>query len=141
MQEERRRRFLEIQLKEAQPKIEFADAVEEAQGLVSMGYLAKAINQRIIPMGRNRLFKWMRENGYLIRQEGNDYDSPTQRSSDAKWFEVIPYRIDKNGTTELKHTVKVTPKGYRYFINKFLEIKKQEEERKTDQQLLESLPF
>lgn len=122
--------LLENKLKEAQPKIEFADAIEESEGSVSIGFLAKEINKRVLPMGRTRLFKWMRENGYLIKQEGEDYNTPTQRSVNAKLFEVIPHCIEKeNGETLLKKTVRVTGKGQQYFINKFLEIKKKQEEQ------------
>lgn len=83
--------------------------------------LAKLLRQNGIDIGQNRLFDWMRKNGYLIRQKGSAYNTPTQRSADLGILttkETVIVRSD--GSTEVKKTVKVTGKGQQYFINKFL---------------------
>lgn len=119
------RKLLEHQLKEAQPKIDFANALEESKGCISVGDLAKILTQNGIPMGRNRLFQWFRDNGYLIKQKGTDFNMPTQKSIEKSLFEIVPYLIQKpNGENEERKGVKVTPRGQSYFIQKFLKMKK-----------------
>lgn len=103
------------------PKEIFADAVATSSTTILIGELAKLLRQNGIDIGQNRLFDWMRKNGYLIRQKGSAYNTPTQRSADLGILttkETVIVRSD--GSTEVKKTVKVTGKGQQYFINKFL---------------------
>lgn len=103
------------------PKEIFADAVATSHTTILIGELAKLLRQNGIDIGQNRLFSWLRENGYLIRQKGSAYNTPTQRSADLGILttkETVIVRSD--GSTEVKKTVKVTGKGQQYFINKFL---------------------
>lgn len=103
------------------PKEIFADAVATSNTTILIGELAKLLRQNGIDIGQNRLFSWLRENGYLIRQKGSVYNTPTQRSADLGILttkETVIVRSD--GSTEVKKTVKVTGKGQQYFINKFL---------------------
>lgn len=103
------------------PKEIFADAVAASSTAILIGELAKLLRQNGIDIGQNRLFDWMRKNGYLIRQKGSAYNTPTQRSADLGILttkETVIVRSD--GSTEVKKTVKVTGKGQQYFINKFL---------------------
>jgi anti-repressor protein len=103
------------------PKEIFADAVAASSTAILIGDLAKLLRQNGIDIGQNRLFDWMRKNGYLIRQKGSAYNTPTQRSADLGILttkETVIVRSD--GSTEVKKTVKVTGKGQQYFINKFL---------------------
>ena len=103
------------------PKEIFADAVATSNTTILIGELAKLLRQNGIDIGQNRLFSWLRENGYLIRQKGNAYNTPTQRSADLGILttkETVIVRSD--GSTEVKKAVKVTGKGQQYFINKFL---------------------
>ena len=72
-------------------------------------------------MGQNRLFEWLRENGYLIKRKGTDYNMPTQRSMEQELFEIKETSIQRsNGSTMINKTPKVTGKGQIYFVNKFL---------------------
>nr|DAW68077.1 MAG TPA: KilAC domain protein [Caudoviricetes sp.] len=103
------------------PKEIFADAVAASSTTILIGELAKLLRQNGIDIGQNRLFSWLRENGYLVRRKGTDYNTPTQRSADLGILttkETVIVRSD--GSTEVKKTVKVTGKGQQYFINKFL---------------------
>lgn len=103
------------------PKEIFSDAVAASSTTILIGELAKLLRQNGIDIGQNRLFSWLRENGYLIRQKGSAYNTPTQRSADLGILttkETVIVRSD--GSTEVKKTVKVTGKGQQYFINKFL---------------------
>lgn len=103
------------------PKEIFADAVATSNTTILIGELAKLLRQNGIDIGQNRLFSWLRENGYLIRQKGSAYNTPTQRSAD---FGILTTKetviVRSDGSTEVKKTVKVTGKGQQYFINKFL---------------------
>ena len=103
------------------PKEVFADAVSASQTTILIGELAKLIRQNGVDIGQNRLFSWLRENGYLVKRKGTDYNQPTQKSADLGILTTKETIIaHSNGSTEIKKTVKVTGKGQQYFINKFL---------------------
>lgn len=103
------------------PKEVFADAVAASHGSILIGELAKILRQNGIDTGEKRLFAWMRQEGYLIRRKGTDYNMPTQRSMEMKLFEVKETVISHaDGHTSISKTTKVTGKGQQYFINKFL---------------------
>lgn len=103
------------------PKEIFADAVATSSTTILVGELAKLLRQNGIDTGRDRLFDWMRRNGYLIRQKGSAYNTPTQKSADLGILTTKETVIvHSDGSTEVKKTVKVTGKGQQYFINKFL---------------------
>lgn len=105
------------------PKEIFADAVATSSTTILIGELAKLLRQNGIDTGRDRLFDWMRKNGYLIRQKGSSYNTPTQKSADLGILTTKETVIvHSDGSTEVKKTVKVTGKGQQYFINKFLKI-------------------
>lgn len=106
--------------KELKPKALFADAVSASNESILIGQLAKLIRQNGYEIGQNRLFEWMRENGYLIKK-GERYNQPTQKSMDLGLFEVKERTItNPDGSTRITLTTKVTGKGQVYFINKFL---------------------
>ena len=103
------------------PKEIFADAVSVSNTLILIGELAKIIKQNGIDIGQNRLFIWMRENGYLISRKGNDYNMPTQKSMNLELLEIKERAINNpDGSVRITKTVLVTGKGQQYFINKFL---------------------
>lgn len=103
------------------PKEIFADAVSASHTTILIGELAKMLRQNGIDIGQNRLFSWLRENGYLVRRKGTDYNMPTQKSVELGILSTKETTIvHSNGSTEIKKTVKVTGKGQQYFINKFL---------------------
>jgi anti-repressor protein len=104
------------------PKALFADAVSASQTSILVGELAKLLKQNGIDTGANRLFTWLRENGYLIRRKGTDYNMPTQKSMEMGLFEIKEHNhINSNGVNVTTKTPKVTGKGQQYFINKFLQ--------------------
>lgn len=107
-------------LEAAQPKVIFADAVAAAKTSILIGDLAKLMKQNGIDMGQKRLFEWMRQNGYLIKRKGSDYNSPTQRAMEMKLFEIKETSVVlPNESTKINKTTKVTGKGQIYFINLF----------------------
>lgn len=103
-----------------QPKALFADAVATSSRCCLIAELAKVLQQNGIPIGQNRLFSWMRENGYLCSR-GDYYNQPTQKSMELGLFEIKKTTINKpDGTVLITTTTKVTGKGQVYFVNKFL---------------------
>ncbi|MCT0196510.1 oxidoreductase [Lactobacillus helveticus] len=103
------------------PKALFADSVATSKTTVLVGELAKIIRGNGVDIGATRLFKWMRENGYLINRQGSDWNMPTQKAMNLGLFKIKETTINhSNGTTSISKTPKVTGKGQQYFINKFL---------------------
>jgi len=110
----------ELQLQAQAPKVRFAEAVETSTRSCLVAELAKIITQNGYEIGQNRLFKWMRSQGYLGKQ-GEYYNLPTQRAMELDLFEVKKTSISKpDGTVLVSTTPKVTGKGQVYFVNKLL---------------------
>ncbi|WP_283582891.1 phage antirepressor [Limosilactobacillus difficilis] len=121
----------DIQIEQMKPKALFADAVSTAKTNILIGEMAKIIKAngvdyivvdgQKVTMGQNHFFQWLRENGYLIKRRGTDYNAPTQMAMDKGLFKVKESTsIDSNGTTRVNKTTKVTGKGQQYFTNYFL---------------------
>ena len=111
---------LNQQVIEMKPKALFADAVSTSKESILIGQLAKLIKQNGYEIGQNRLFQWLRENGFLIK-DGSRYNQPTQKAMDLGLFEVKERTItNPDGSIRITLTTKVTGKGQIYFINKFL---------------------
>lgn len=103
-----------------QPKVLFADSVASSDNSILIGELAKLLRQNGIDTGQNRLFDWLRDNGYLIKRKGEDYNTPTQKSVDLGVIEIKEgTRVHPDGHTSITKTPKITGKGQIYFINKF----------------------
>lgn len=119
-QERAARLALEAQAEADKPKVLFADAVSASHSSILVGDLAKLLRQNGVEIGQNRLFRFLREKGYLCSQ-GERYNLPTQRSMDRGWFQVKETTINQpDGSIRITRTVKVTGKGQQYFINLFL---------------------
>ena len=111
----------QVKVIEAQkPKVIFAEAVSTSKTSILVGDLAKLIKQNGHNIGQKRLFEWLRNNGYLIKRKGSDWNMPTQRSMDLKLFELKETTYLNNGVEIISRTPKVTGKGQVYFINKFI---------------------
>ena len=109
------------QLEQQKPKVLFADAVSAAHTSILVGELAKLLKQNGVDIGQHRLFQYLRENGYLIKRRGSDYNMPTQYAMERGWFEIKETAITHgDGHTSVNKTPKVTGKGQQYFINLFL---------------------
>ncbi|MEX2956312.1 phage antirepressor KilAC domain-containing protein [Staphylococcus pasteuri] len=112
---------LETQIENDKPKVLFADAVATTKTSILVGELAKIIKQNGVNIGQRRLFEWLRQNGFLIKRQGVDYNMPTQYSMERELFEIKETSIThSDGHTSISKTPKVTGKGQQYFINKFL---------------------
>ncbi|WP_367007088.1 phage antirepressor KilAC domain-containing protein [Streptococcus sp. ZY19097] len=112
---------LEAQIEADRPKVLFADAVSASKSSCLIGELAKILKQNGIDIGQNKLFQWLRSNGYLISRRGESWNQPTQKSMQLGLFELKKTNINHaDGHTTVNTTTKVTGKGQQYFINKFL---------------------
>lgn len=119
--EREKRMELERQAEKDKPLVTFANSVSVAKTSILIGELAKLLKQNGIEMGQNRLFTWMRQNGYLINRKGSDYNMPTPRSMEMELFEIKETTISHgDGHTSISKTPKVTGRGQIYFINLFL---------------------
>ena len=112
-----------VQISEMKPKALFADSVAASDSCILIGELAKILRQNGVDMGEKRLFQWMRENGFLVRRKGTDYNMPTQRSMELGLFKIKETVVNhSSGYTTVNKTPKVTGKGQQYFIYKFLGV-------------------
>lgn len=119
-EEQQKRKELEIKNQELKPKALFADAVSASSTSILVGDLAKLIKQNGVDIGQKRLFSWLRDNGFLIKRKGSDWNMPTQKAMELKLFEIKEStHVDGNGVNITKKTPKVTGKGQVYFVNKF----------------------
>ena len=108
------------QIEADKPKVLFANSIEISDTSIAIGDMSKLLKQKGVDIGRNRLFQWMRENGYLIKQKCDEYNMPTQYAMDHGWFEIKESTYMTTYGSVVTKTPKVTGKGQVYFINKFL---------------------
>lgn len=121
IKEEEQRQLLAAQIEKDKPKVLFANAVASSKTSILVGELAKILKQNGVKTGPKRLFTWMRDNGYLIKRKGTDYNMPTQKSMEQGLFEIKETSIThSDGHITVTKTPKVTGKGQQYFINKFV---------------------
>lgn len=108
-------------IEEQAPKVVFAEAIRECSTLISIAELATLLNQNGVDIGGNRLFEWLRTNGYLVKRNGSRRNLPTQRSIDLGVLRMVENPAkDYHGNPVINKTTMVTPKGQQYFLNKFL---------------------
>lgn len=117
---EQERKMLNNKLEQQAPKVAFANAIEASKSSCLVGELAKIITQNGYTIGQNRLFEWLRNNGYL-GTKGEYYNIPNQTYIEQGLFDLKKgVRSGNDGVMHTTMTTKVTGKGQRYFINKFL---------------------
>lgn len=113
------------QIETMKPKALFADAVSASQKSILVGEFAKLLSQNGINIGQNRLFDWMRKNGYLIKDpKRSDYNLPTQRSMEMGLFEIKETTIQHSDHISINRTPKISGRGQVYFVNLFLKAEK-----------------
>ena len=122
LKEEREaKKLLEATIEEQKPKVIFANAVSASHTSILVGEFAKLMRQNGVNMGQNRMFAWLRENGYLINRKGSDKNMPTQKSMELGLFEIKETTINhSDGHISINKTPKITGKGQLYFADKLL---------------------
>ncbi|MFY1814709.1 phage antirepressor [Bifidobacterium bifidum] len=119
--ERARRREAERAIEAQKPKVLFADSVAASHTTILVGELAKILKGNGVDTGQNRLFQWMRDNGYLISRKGTDFNMPTQKAMELGLFFIKETNVQhSDGHITVNKTPKVTGKGQSYFVNKFL---------------------
>lgn len=117
---DRKINHLQARVEEMKPKELFADAVSASKSSILIGDLAKIMRQNGVKIGRDRLFDYLRDNGYLVKS-GSSKNMPTQRSMEMGLFEVKESTIThSDGHISISKTTKVTGKGQIYFVNKIM---------------------
>ena len=112
---------LEATIEEQRPKVIFANAVSASRTSILVGEFAKLMRQNGVNLGQNRMFAWLRENGYLINRQGSDRNMPTQKSMELGLFEIKETTINhSDGHISINKTPKITGKGQLYFSDKLL---------------------
>lgn len=113
---------LMLENKELKPKANFADAVSSSDISILVGELSKLLKQNGVDIGQNRLFEWLRNNGYLMKM-GEQKNLPTQMAMNQGLFEIKERTVSyPDGTVRVLRTPKVTGKGQVYFVNKFKKV-------------------
>lgn len=121
-EEREKNKLLQADNDRMKPKEIFADAVATSKQSILIGQLAKLICQNGHEIGQQRLFRWMRENGYLMKH-GSNYNMPMQRYVEQGLFEIKESAVtNPDGSVRVTKTTVVTGKGQVYFINKFLGV-------------------
>lgn len=112
---------LEATIEEQKPKVIFANAVSASHTSILVGDFAKLMRQNGLNFGQNRLFSWLRQNGYLINRKGSSWNMPTQKAMDLGLFEIKETTINhSDGHISINKTPKITGKGQLYFADKLL---------------------
>ena len=119
IKEEEERQRLEHKVEEMKPLADFAECITEVGEEILIGELAKILKQNGYNTGQNRLFKQLREEGFLQSRRGDMYNMPTQRSMDMDLFRIVKRTVNKGNSEFVTNTVKVTSKGQVYFINRY----------------------
>lgn len=73
-------------IEEDKPKVDFAETISKTSDSISIGDFAKLIKDEGIKLGRNKLFEWLRDNKYLMKD-----NKPYQKYIDNGYFEIIEY--------------------------------------------------
>ncbi len=127
---------LEKKIEIDKPKTIFADALTSSDTSILVGELAKLLKQNGINIGQNKLFDWLRDNGYLIKKRGELYNLPTQYSMDLGLMDIKKRIINNgDGSSRTTRTTKITGKGQQYFINKFLNKESEEKREELESRL------
>lgn len=102
------------------PKEIFADSVASSHSTILIGELAKILKSNGYETGQKRLFETFRQDGFLIKRKGSDYNMPTQKAMELGLFEIKETVINNpDGSIRVSKTTKVTGKGQIYFVNRY----------------------
>lgn len=119
VESEKRNQTLQQQIEENKPKVAFADSVASSTDTISVGQMAKLIQQNGVDIGRKRLFDYLRKNGYLIKGKSKDINMPSQKSMEQGLFQIKETVIDTGSKAIISLTPRVTTKGQEYFLRLF----------------------
>ncbi|WP_165218137.1 phage antirepressor [Schaalia sp. ZJ1691] len=117
-EEQHKRIAAESKIVELEPKAHFADAVADSETTILVGELAKILKGNGVDLGQNRLYQKLRDDGWLIKRRGTDWNMPTQKAMNLDLFRVKESTIrHADGHVTINKTTKVTGKGQQFFVN------------------------
>lgn len=118
--EQKEKQLAEAQqiIEEQKPMVQFAEAITASQAAILIGDLAKLITQNGYKIGRTTLFKWLRDHGFLFKNETRPYQIWVEKGL----FEISETLVQTHHGSKIKFTTKVTPKGQRYFLDIFKKL-------------------
>jgi Prophage antirepressor len=117
IEEYEERKALEQKIELDKPKVDFADHVSDTSDLIDIGTLAKLANDENIPIGRNKLFEWLRTN-YILMSKGEHKNEPYQKCIDNGWFVIKEYAYKTPYGNQIGTKTYVTGKGQMYIIER-----------------------
>lgn len=119
-EEREKRKSLECDVERMKPKEIFADSVAGSKHSILIGELAKILTANGFKTGQNRLFVILRDDGFLIKRKGSDFNMPSQKSMELGLMEIKETAINNpDGSIRVSKTTKVTGKGQIYFVNRY----------------------
>lgn len=121
IEEEQQRQALATENKALKPMAEIGTKLLQSDDLISVNSLAKLLSSNGLTIGRNRLFTYLRNSGYLINR-GEDRNLPTQKAIDLGLFKVVEKPYTRDGEIKLGKTTKVTAKGQQYFLTRLTKV-------------------
>ena len=104
---------LNERIRHDQPLVEFANQVSNTDNLIDMNAMAKLAAEENIPIGRNRLFKWLRKKGILMSD-----NLPYQKYIENGYFAVKETIFETDSFSKTYQQTLVTGKGQRYVIGR-----------------------
>ena len=116
----KRIRTLNQKIEEDKPKVLLANAVSGSDNAISVADMAKILKQNGVDIGQKRFYEWLREKGFLVKQAGISWNTPTQRGMNSGFFEIKEYAFVNGDKTFITKTTRVTGKGQQHFVKMFL---------------------
>lgn len=116
----KRIRTLNQKIEEDKPKVLLADAISGADNSISVADMAKILKQNGVDIGQKRFYEWLRDKGFLVKQAGVSWNTPTQRGMNSGFFEIKEYAFVNGDKTFITKTTRVTGKGQQHFVKMFL---------------------
>lgn len=104
-------------IEQDKPKVAFAEAVTNSNHCITITELSRYLQTNGINIGRNKLYEYLRDNGYLIKG-GRDKNLPTQQYMEQGLFKVVESVVNHNTYQLVTNQTLVTGKGQQYFLNK-----------------------
>ena len=98
------------------PKVLFAETVEKAETCISIGTLAKILNQAGLDIGERRLFERLRNDKWL-NSKGRNWNVPSQKSMDMGLMRVHESTVSRSSGIQINKTPLITGKGQRFFLD------------------------
>lgn len=100
-------------IEEDKPMVDFANTISASSNSVDVGIFAKLVKDENIPLGRNKLFDWLRANKYLMKN-----NVPYQTYIDNGYFEIVEYTYNTPYGSKLGTKTLVTGKGQIKLVEK-----------------------